>query len=146
MRKQFLRAALTVAVTTTIPSVSIPPVYSAIPPRSEQNLKSTAHYILIGTVISDQSKEVPAYYGTIHSHTARIKVENLEKTRSRKVPLKPGQTIEVRYDRLGKTDGRPGSQRQANPLKIGMTVKLFLVEGKQGEFSLLEPNGWQLLR
>lgn len=142
MKNQLLWAALAIVVTTSIPSASISPVYSAIPPLSEQNLKSLSHYIVIGIVMSDQSKEIPANYGTIHAHTATIQVESIEKTRSRQTPLKPGQTIEVRYERRGKTGGRTGSQRQSKPLEIGMKVKLFLVEGKQG-FFLLEPNGWQ---
>lgn len=142
MKKQLLWAALTIAVTTSIPLAAIKPVYSAIPPLSEQKLQSLSHYIVIGTVISDQNKEIPAHYGTIFAHTATIQVESLEKTRSGKDAVKPGQTIEVRYARRGKTDGRPGSQRQSEPLKVGMKVKLFLVKGEDG-FSLLEPNGWQ---
>lgn len=143
IKKRFLWVALAITASTAVPPQS---VHSALPPKSNQQLRQSSTHIVIGKITSIQTQEVAQQYGTDYEHTARIQIENLEKPRS--TPLKSRQTINVYYTTIKdrKAMSPAGSQRQSQPLEKGTRVKLFLVERAPGKFFLLEPNGWQRIQ
>ena len=133
---------------------------AALPPRSTENLKSEADYIVIGTVISVCKSEVKTELGSDYHYTALIQIESLESEFPLMPPILPdgtiptpsssepkaGSQIKVQYWKVGqRPHGCTGPQGQNSNLETETKVRLFIKKDSKGSFHLLQPNGWQLI-
>ena len=133
------------------------PACAALPPLSDDSLEQESQYIVIGTVIDVIKQEVFLDLGSDYHYTASIKVEEVTENseaifsfgKEIQATLKPpavGQEIKVNYWQIGKRpSGLVGPIGQNSSLYVGAKAKLYLNQDYEGNFSLLEPNGWMLL-
>ncbi|MBD2329428.1 hypothetical protein [Alkalinema sp. FACHB-956] len=133
---------MAIVVVMGSPGMMVQSAGAAIPPLSDQKLREYSTHIVIGQVMAIRSKEVAVPYGKNYDHAAKVKIATLEKSQS--MQLKAGKVIEVYYTTIKEREsGWAGPQRQSRSLKRGEKVKLFLSQGQDGKFYLLEPNGWE---
>jgi hypothetical protein len=127
---------LTLGLVCLAPSAS----WSQAPLKREEQL-ANAKWIVRAKVVDVKTvKEDAQPSGYDLVTTARIKVQGSEKGK-----LKNGQVLDITYRKVAK---RPetwvGPRGQRQPLKAGTSVRLFL-EGQEGNYTLLNPNGWEPL-
>ncbi len=135
---------IAIAIGFGIPLLSPEMANTAIPPLPDKHLKALSDYVVIGTVINVQSREVRVNMGTDYSYKARIQVDRIELSRANTLTSK--KSIEVLYRKTGKRpNGWVGPQGQSQLLEKDRKVKLFIRRDAQGNLHLLEPNGWQLI-
>ena len=96
----------------------------------------SSEFRLYGDVLEVRTREVVVDYGHEVQYAAKVKVFLVEKGEG----LSEGEVITVTYRRLH-TD-RPGPVGQNIPPQEGDSGKFFLNADSDGNYQIIEPNGW----
>ncbi len=131
--------------------VSVVVALAAIPPRSSENLRQNAFYIIVGKIKHILQQEVTTAIGTNIHYTVTVQVETVEQDESATLgdyytppTIAAGDEIMVHYWQTGdRPDGWSGPTGLYDQPCLACKGRLFLDLNEADQLRIMEPNGWQ---